>query len=179
MSPSLPTDQQGLVRHLIWVKRKNALLFGVGDGFNFFKKAGGGAGKDEWKYFPAKYCNVHSARERLWNIILPFAVDFSCVRYVYVAPLWLWFHVWGAEDSMYVAWVGLFRLQPDFRIQFLSKSSKKKKKMVSRCILSVIFHLSGFKLWPSPPPMMVCVKVVALYSWFNVCVVVRVSGEVL
>ena len=40
-----------------------------------------------------------------------------------------------------ITWVGLFRLQPDFRIQM----SQKAIIMVWRCILSVISHLSGFK----------------------------------
>ena len=34
--------------------------------------------------------------------------------------------------------------------RFQDSSFQKAVKIVLRCILSVIFHLSGFKLWPSP-----------------------------
>ena len=40
------------------------------------------------------------------------------------------------------AWVGLFSLQPDFRIRISQKAIKTGLK----CIFSVISHLSGFKL---------------------------------
>ena len=43
-----------------------------------------------------------------------------------------------------VTWVGLFRQQPDFRIQVFFR--KQYLTMALRCVLSVNSHLSGFSL---------------------------------
>ena len=48
------------------------------------------------------------------------------------------------------AWGETFWLQLDFKVQISFKKQFKKKKRTLRCILNVIFHLSGFKLEPFP-----------------------------
>ena len=48
------------------------------------------------------------------------------------------------RDPVPVAWVGLFRLQLDFRIQTFFREAIQ---MALRCILSVNSYLSGFSLY--------------------------------